>query len=137
MNNTSYHMLSSEMCPDIPQCPAYNLHNVSCTPFYKNINYNFSCSNDITSTAIDTCCSYDKDDCCSINKFPFIITVSIASFFVVVTLWLCCTLYPSCFFHKQAKKSCAPCANVAGYEPEPDFDSIQELSQEIPDKETQ
>lgn len=137
MNNTSYYMLSSEMCPDIPQCPAYNLHNVSCNPFYKYMNKNVSCSNDITSVAIDTCCASDKDDCCSINNFPLILTASIASFIVVVTLWLSCALYSSCFFHKYAKQSCAPCASVVGYEPEPDFDSIQELSQEIPDNEKQ
>ena len=123
---------SYEMCPDIPHCPTYNLHNVSCTPFYKYMNKNVSCGNDI-----DTCCASDKDDCCSFNKFPLIITASIASVVVVVTLWLSCALYSSCLFHKYAKKSCTPCANVVGYEPEPDFDSVQELSQEIPDNEKQ
>lgn len=125
MNNTT-----SFLCPYIPQCPLENIHNVSCTPFYKYINNNFSCSHDITSSAIDTCCAPHKDDCCSISQFPLILIASISSFFIVVSIWICCALYPSCFFHKHAKKSCTPCAHVLGYEPTPDFDSI-------PDKEKQ
>jgi len=129
-----YHLNTSDMCPDIPQCPVYNIHNVSCTPFYMYMNKNLSCTNDVTSIAINSCCASDKNECCTINSFPLIITASVASFLFLITLWFCCALYSPCPLHKYAKKSCTPCANMVGYEPEPDFNSIQELQK---DKEKQ